>query len=175
MAKPKAPPVVETEKTPPVVEPATETPAPTGAPETLAPPVKRGRGRPPRDPNDSASKPGNASPRSHKKSGAKVSYTKDAEQKLAKQIVGLHQIGALMSGIPEMHISEAEGEMLATGVIAVASEYDLELSGKTGAAIQLLMACVAVYVPRLLAVKNRVAQQAALNAQSAHVDNTAVN
>ena len=141
-------------------------------PETEAPPVEesvsapRKRGRPRKDGGSAApevanSVSGPARVRSRKAS-AKTVYSRDAEDKLAKQIIGLHTIGAMMTGIPEMAIGVAEGEMLAAAVLAVAAEYNLELSGKAGAAIQLLAACAAIYVPRLLMVKQRVAQQQAM-------------
>lgn len=105
---------------------------------------------------------GAGSTRSHKKDGKKSVYSKDSEEKLAAQIQGIHAIGSMISGIPELAIGEKEAEMLASAVMAVAAEYNLELSGKTGAAIQLLAACAAIYVPRLIMVKQRVAKQQAI-------------
>jgi hypothetical protein len=77
---------------------------------------------------------------------------------LAKQIQGLHALGAMVTGIPELQIAEQEAHALAGGVVAVAKEYNLEISGKTGALIQLAAACAAVYIPRVLIIKQRAAQ-----------------
>lgn len=109
---------------------------------------KRRRGRPPKDA---------AAPGAEKKEGPKKTASRKAEdtEALAHQLVGLHQFAALATGLPELVISEKEGQMLAKGINAVADEYGLSLSGKTGAALQFLAAAAMVYVPRGLAIKAR--------------------
>lgn len=77
---------------------------------------------------------------------------------MARQICGLHQMASMVTGLPELVISEQEGFMLAKGVDAMAEEYGLALSGKTGAAIQLFGAAALVYLPRMLLIKARAAK-----------------
>jgi len=84
---------------------------------------------------------------------------------LAKQLVGLHTLGAMISGIPEFIINEDEGKILAGGIVAVCEEYDLSIDGKTGAALNLLGACAMVYGPRVFKVAARA--QAAKKARQA--------
>lgn len=130
----------------------------------VTPPRKRGR--PPgsgkkTEGEKPAAVPGGDAPASGAKRGPKKrqkEFTDADVSSLAKQVQGLHALGAMVTGIPELAIAEAEAVALSKGVVAVAKEYDLEISGKTGAMIQLAAACAAVYLPRLLAVKARAAQ-----------------
>lgn len=78
---------------------------------------------------------------------------------LARQLKGLHQMAAMMTGLSLLAIADTEAELLAQGLGAVAKEYNLSLDGKTGAAIQLLGACAMVYVPRLLELSRLRAQK----------------
>lgn len=126
----------------------------TVPPETAAetPPEtepKRRRGRPPKDAGATTGE---------RKEGPKKTASRKAEDTdaLAHQLVGLHQFAALATGLQELVISEKEGQMLAKGVNAVADEYGLSLSGKTGAALQLIAAAAMIYVPRGLMIKARV-------------------
>src|SRR5690349_15268978 len=137
-----------------------------GANEPTVTAPKR-RGRPP----GSGKKQGgdetpNAVPGGDSTGGAKrgpkkrgKTFNADDLVNLATQIKGLHVLGAMMTGIPELQLHDKEAEMLAGGVVAVAKEYNLDISGKTGAMIQLAAACAAIYVPRLIMVKARVAKQ----------------
>lgn len=113
----------------------------------IAQPVKRGRGRPCK--TDAEKAAGKDSP---KKSKARVAQ--DTEE-LGSQLVGLHKLAALMTGLPELEISSIEGQMLAGGINAVCQEYGLSLGGKTGAAIQLIGALGIVYMPRLVVIQKR--------------------
>lgn len=152
------------EKETPVVAavetPVVETPSEVETPESSAP-VRRGRGRPRRDGSGAApvspSAAGAAATKGkpgRPKKNARVSVDASA---LAKQIQGLHAIAALGTGIPEFNLRDDEAEMLGQAVSAVCEEYDLSLSGKTGAALQLLAAAAMVYAPRVMMVKARVA------------------
>lgn len=85
-------------------------------------------------------------------------YDDEAKGKLAKNLQGLHVMGAMILQFPELALADQEAEMLADGLIKVSNEYGLELSGKTGAAIQLLGAAAMIYWPRLIALKQRRAQ-----------------
>ena len=130
------------------------------APETVEPPKKR-RGRQPY-PRDSdgniirPEKPGDAKDvLAPQKRGRPKKSAEIDTAKLARQIQGIHQIGAMVSGIPEFAISGPEAETLAVAVEGVAREYDLSIDGKTGAALQLAFACASVYGPRVFVIAKR--------------------
>ncbi len=118
---------------------------------------KKRRGRPPRNPDAVKIESTKTPPVKPKRKTSKSVID-------GKQIAGLHAVAAHLTGMPELIISEAEGELLAGGIQAVAEEYGLELSGKAGAAIQLLSAAAIVYLPRLAAIATKkAAQQKAKN------------
>jgi hypothetical protein len=134
------------------------------APENSAPvSTPKRRGRPPKNPPAD----GNPQPVGEKlnTSGArrgrpknKVSYSDGDISELGKQITGLHQLAALATGIPELVISEKEGQVLGAAMANVAQEYGLSLDGKTGALLQLVAACGMVYVPKYFQLRGRIAQ-----------------
>lgn len=78
---------------------------------------------------------------------------------LAKQLRGIHALAAKMVPIkgPDgsllMELSETEATELANAIAGVAKEYDLELSGKTGSAIQLLGVAAMIYGPRIYVIQ----------------------
>lgn len=131
--------------------PATETSA---APES-APPERRRRGRPPKSETLDAERIPGSSGASSTARPSRQKKPKSAADvgALAKQLAGLHVMASMMTGIPEVQISDAEATMLAGGIMGVADQYDLSIDGKTGAAIQLLAAAAMVYAPRILAIK----------------------
>lgn len=137
-----------------------ENPPNAGESETITEaPVKRGRGRPRKDGSNTAPGP--------KKSKARVAQ--DTEE-LGTQIVGLHKLAALVTGLPELEISPIEGQMLAGGINAVCQEYGLSLSGKTGAMVQLIGAMGVVYMPRLVVIKKRMDAEKARADENRTVD-----
>jgi hypothetical protein len=78
---------------------------------------------------------------------------------LAKQLRGIHSLAAKLLPIPGpngtklLELDDTEATQLAEAVAAVAKEYDLELSGKTGAAIQLLGVAAMIYGPRIYVIQ----------------------
>lgn len=140
---------------------AQETAAPA-APELS--PVKRRRGRPPKFPRADGAQPvpGDSAPPKRRgrppKVNKTVSYDDAARATLAKQLMGIHLLVASATGVPEIAIQENEAAILSQGIIAVAQEYGLALTGKTGAALQLFAAVAMVYVPRFMLVQNRIKQ-----------------
>lgn len=80
---------------------------------------------------------------------------------LARSLVGIHQLGAMVLNIQELVISEDEGKHLAEAVTAVCEEYGLAIDGKTGAAMQLIGACAMLYGPRYFHFKMRIAHERA--------------
>jgi hypothetical protein len=95
-----------------------------------------------------------------KKAGGVDVFSPEAISNLSKQIEGLHIIGAQMSGIPEIALSGADSQALAMSIIAVCSQYDLSIDGKTGALLQLLGTTSFIYLPRYFAFKNRTTKMA---------------
>lgn len=146
--------------TQPVVEKADETPAPGEAP-------KAKRGRPSNAEKalketleketvgDDGAK-ANVGAKPGRKPGSGKSGI-DATA-LGNQLVGIHALAAMITGIPECQIQPQEGTALAEAVVAVCQEYNLSLSGKTGAGIQLFAAAAMIYMPRVLHYKSRVSQ-----------------
>lgn len=101
---------------------------------------------------------GSATKKTSRAKKSSPAYDEEAKGKLAKNLQGLHIMGAMLLQFPELALGDQEAEMLADGIVKVSNEYGLELSGKTGAAIQLLGACAMIYWPRLIALKKRQAQ-----------------
>ncbi len=143
-----------------------ETPPPTKRPGTgtmsdplqidnvdEAPPKKRGR-------------PAGSTTTKHK------TAAKNDNETLAKNIAGIHAMAAMMTGIPEVQLSEDEAQMLASAVDGLSREYGLKLDGKTGAAIQLIGAAAIIYGPRAIAISARLsaAKKASEAAQNEKTD-----
>lgn len=164
-------------ETPAKVEPAKVAPATVpdkAVDEVVQPaPVKRGRGRPAGSTNkpafeevaEDSAKP--ATPRRTRKPSAR-NAKKNNPAELAKQITGLHLMASMMTGVPEVQISDEEGQQLAIAVVNVAELYNLSIDGKTGAAIQLMAACAMIYAPRALMIRHRLKEERAA-AQASHV------
>jgi len=143
----------------PVIEPgSTAQSAPA-----FDPPKKR-RGRPPGSGKLQAEGIPTGSAKSAPKAKAAKSYSQVDFAAMGKQLVGVHEVAAMMTGIVDIRISEAEGVALAQAIGNVSEQYGLEIDGKTGAAIQLVMTAAMIYGPRALMIRAK-AQQA--RAQSA--------
>lgn len=156
----------------------------TSAPSDITPPKKRGRpsnadlasrlGKSPDTPksvDDAKPMPGKRGPKPGRR---KKGMSDEDKGTLAKQVMGLHQIASMATGVPELAISEPEAALLASAIANVSVEYGLSMSGKTGALLQLLGVAAMVYLPRLGAVKQRaIAKKATkntLHAVDAHHD-----
>lgn len=140
------------------------------APQTVAP--KRGRGRPSKAEQQLRESVG-AAPTGDTSSGAKRGPKpkggKSDPGVLAKSLMGIHTVVAMVTGIPEAQLKEEEAQALAEGVCAVCEEYGLAIDGKTGATMQLVGALGMIYGPRIFFYKMRIAQtqaQANANGQS---------
>lgn len=153
-----------TEETKQAAEIMTEAENISATPEAAPPTPRRGRGRP-----SKAEKAGDINnppqPKEIPASGATTaakpkSRAKKAEinvSELAAQIHGMHAMISMMTGLAELQIHEKEAEALAKGVVAVTEQYGFEISGKTGASLQLFAAAAMVYAPRVFAIKARMA------------------
>lgn len=98
-----------------------------------------------------------------KSSRGKTSFTQEQVSTLASQIVGVHMIISKVTGLPEMVIAPNEGEALAKSVTMVMEEYGFEITGKTGAAIQLFATAAMVYAPRIFAINARAKREKPLD------------
>lgn len=159
----ETPPQVEAPETPPQAE-STEPAIKLNKDGSV--PKKRGR-----KPGTGKSTPeqieaGGATEKPQKRT-SKVSFDVKA---MGKQLVGLHALAYAATGIPECAINDQEGEMLAGGVAAVCEQYNLAISGKTGAMLQLFAAAAMVYGPRYVSLQRRMAQ-----ARKAHDENRTVD
>jgi len=101
-------------------------------------------------------KPG---PKPKPKNGKKAN-SMDATN-LAKQLAGIHMIAAMFTKTPELQLTEPEALNLSNAIVGVCDEYDLNIDGKTGAAIQLLAACAVTYGPRAFQINWRRAKERA--------------
>lgn len=135
-----------------------------GEPQETAGP-RRGRGRPfgartratplPETPvtTENSEQPQDAAPKQRRRK-SQVDATA-----LAKQLRGIHALAAKLLPIPGpdgtklLELSDTEATELANAVAGVAKEYDLELSGKTGAAIQLFGVAAMIYGPRIYVIQ----------------------
>lgn len=148
-----------------------------GVIETPAtPPGKRGRGRPAKasDILTAAEVPEGSAPKVEKpKPRAKKSEANALD--LGQNLVGIHHMIVMVTGMPEMAIHEKEGEALAKGILAISEEYGLALDGKTGASLQFFGALAMIYGPRVYAIRQRITQQknAAAQLQAAQIETPA--
>lgn len=115
-------------------------------------PTAKKRGRP----------PGSKTGASRKKASSK----NEAKKTNPQHVVGLHKMLAVATGVPEFEINEAEGQALAEAMDAVASEYDIAVSGKAAAMLQLIGTAGLVYYPRVSSIASKVkAKKAAAQMQ----------
>lgn len=148
--------------------PVVDTPPehPDNAQQTEAPadqpPIKRKRGRPRKDGSTGAPQvegiDGSSLPPRPTRAKKKQAYSAEDVKMMGKQIAGLHIVVSQMTGIPELQIQEAEGQMLAQSIVNVCDQYDLAIDGKTGAFIQLIGVAGIVYAPRFMHFRSRMAK-----------------
>lgn len=151
-------------------------------PSLVSPPVRRGPGRPPGSRNklngsepETAADPGGFGTIKRGPGRPRKSAPAFDVSAMAEQIKGLHLIAAMATNIPELVLDDKSAQMLAQGIGAVTKEYGLDLSGKTGAALQLFGAAAIIYVPRFIAMKKRViATQQAMDSAAAEIVNTVI-
>ncbi|MHB1222235.1 MAG: hypothetical protein ACYC0J_09595 [Gammaproteobacteria bacterium] len=82
-------------------------------------------------------------------------FSEAAINQLAKQIEGIHLVGSMVTGIPELALDAESAKALSVAVVGVCQQYDLEISGKTGATIQLIGTAAVIYLPRYFAFRQR--------------------
>lgn len=78
---------------------------------------------------------------------------------LSKTLVILHTGIAGITGVPEIAIDASEGDILANASANVLAQFDIAPDPKTQAIIGMIMACGAVYAPRVVVYRMRKAQE----------------
>lgn len=71
-------------------------------------------------------------------------------EKSAAQLEGIHKMVAMLPNMGFMAIAPEEARILAEAMAGVAEEYDIQISGKASASMQLLAAASMVYAPRVI-------------------------
>ena len=115
---------------------------------------RRGPGRPRKDgqpPQSSAKRP-TTPPKAPKASSREEAKPID-EAQLAKQLVGVHVMLAMMTKCPELAISESEASQLSHALAQVAAQYDLVVNPKVVAGVQLFAVAAMIYAPRIPRIK----------------------
>lgn len=130
-------------------------------------PPKKRRGRPPNSSKLGGPESVSSSSASAKaKAKAKTSFSASDYETMGKQIVGMHEMAAMVTGLPMLRVTLEEGTAVAKALADVGEQYGLAIDGKTGATINLVLTLGMVYGPRLLHIKqarNQAAQQQAAN------------
>lgn len=84
---------------------------------------------------------------------------------LGKQLVGIHQLAAMLTGVTELALSDPEGEQLGQAIAGVCEQYNLSIDGKTGAFLGLIGTAAVIYGPRYFAFNARMAYMRAQQSQ----------
>ncbi|RWZ84875.1 MAG: hypothetical protein EO766_16955 [Hydrotalea sp. AMD] len=65
-----------------------------------------------------------------------------------QQVIGIHKMVSMLPGMEIWAIDEAEAQTITEAMALVSEEYGVQISGKTGATLNLIMALGMVYGPR---------------------------
>ncbi|MGH8710374.1 MAG: hypothetical protein ACREVA_03535 [Burkholderiales bacterium] len=138
-----------------------------GVPEALEAdvptPSAKKRGRPSKDiPRGADANPKSAPKRKRATVASRIAG-------LARQLIGAHQMVAMLPGLEVFRIADWEAELLASAMVCVADEYGVVVSGKIAATAQLIVACVVIYGPRVAAL--RIARMAVEKSIDTTLDN----
>lgn len=76
-------------------------------------------------------------------------------------LIGIHSMGAALTGMEELEIDDAEAKKLADATTELGKIYGHSISPKTLAWTNFAAACGVVYGPRIIAYRERVKQEAA--------------
>lgn len=161
-------------------KPAAAAPTPPPPREPPQPQLRRGRGRPPNadraqtmahDANPAQDNPGGATagaaspgpagerPKSRKKAPGATEV-----EKMAEKLVIYHAVIATFAKAPELQINMDEAKLLAASGLELAAEFDLEIGGRWAVAASFALTAAGIYLPRVLFMSHRMAQQRAAEA-----------
>lgn len=163
---------------PPIEDPKPDTPSPLQLNPDAEEPERRRPGRPKKNSGNNLEDKlqfnpveGDAGSKSTRKPGrpskadSKVAIDPG---KLGNQLIGIHQLMAMFTNTPELQLTPQAGQALGEAIVAVCNEYDLNISGKTGAMVQLLATSAMIYAPMVMQIRYRVAQEELAREQSAN-------
>lgn len=144
------------------------------SPQSEIPPEPKRRGRPPKErPADDGAAGATATgpsekpkPKGRPKGKRKEKTSPEELDALAHSLFGIHAVMAQALSIPELMLDAQGARTLAAGVSRMQEEFGFEVSGRTGAVLAFLGAAAMVYVPRVIAIKARVATQKASERQA---------
>lgn len=80
-------------------------------------------------------------------------------KQLGKQLVGLHAVAALATGIEPIRLEDNEGQALASAIVDVANQYNVVANAKMMAWLALAATAAAIYGPRALMIRAMVAEK----------------
>lgn len=80
---------------------------------------------------------------------------------LGQQLVGVHQLAAMILGVQELQLSPDDGAALGKAIVAICEEYNLSIDGKTGAGLQLFGVAAMIYIPKYFMFRHRIAHETA--------------
>lgn len=115
----------------------------------------------------SSTDPGTAEkPRRRKKSAPK----QEDIEKGAQRVMGIHAVLATIMQAPELMISPDEAMALSRTAAELATEFDLEVGGRWAVVGAAIATASAIYVPRLVHLKMRMARDAAQRAAATTIE-----
>lgn len=141
-----------------------------------APPQPKRRGRPPGSKNTTETpteKPigPDSAPRRGRPKKPHIELDPEA---IARQVRGIHGFIAMITGLPELNLSEAESIELAKASVNFSREFGWEPDPKVLAGIELFGVASFIYLPRFLHIAQRIKAQRAQQAQTIDGEATAV-
>ncbi len=80
--------------------------------------------------------------------------------KFAKSLQGLHKGAAFLAQTPELELDDSEAKMLADALYGIFEEYDIEISTKAAAAVNMAGAVMLVYGPRVAVLRGKAIRRA---------------
>lgn len=130
---------------------ASSAPPPPGAADSQR---KRSRGRPPGSrsagplPPEQPVPPESAAPGEEPRTRRRRKQALDKDA-VAQEVFKAHILIAKWTKQPLLQVDENEARILASAIDALCREFDIELSGKSGAVTQVIYALLIVYGPRI--------------------------
>lgn len=141
-----------------------------------APPVAKKRGRPPGSknaPTDPVAaqpiEPGSVTRRGR----PRKPHIELDPSAIARQVKGLHGFAAMLTGLKELNLSDAEAEELAKASVNFSREFGYEPNPKLLAGLELIGVAGVIYVPRVLLIIARIQEIKAKRAAAQPIEGTA--
>ncbi len=141
-----------------------------------APPVAKKRGRPPGSksapPDPLAAQP--IGPESTARRGRpRKPHIELDPSAIARQVKGLHGFAAMLTGLKELNLTDAEAEELAKASVNFSREFGYEPNPKLLAGLELIGVAGVIYVPRVMLIIARIQEMKAKRAAAQPIEGTA--